>query len=498
VRIKLPGVIVLLLFTIQTAANAQGRTVFPPLEPDPQAFEYHRLGEREHGYSWTELAEISLWASGGLNAANLNKIRRAVETLHNSPDMPDNDKDKAEYILNFIHKNIFKSYSLYQTRVDTIFFNGRYNCVSSAVLYMIFCTSAGINTSGVMTKEHAFITVHVGGGDIDVETTNPYGFDPGNRREFRDELGKLTGFAYVPAQNYRDRQAINQIELVSLIINNRIADHERQNRYGETVPLAINRTALLAGNSYNDPNHKYPAGNFFNDPYTELLDRLFNYGGSLLKAGREEDCLLWAAAAAPRFPAEDRWKEFTTAAVNNRVSKFIKDKKTADGRNFLESHKTLLSDAQYAQFDSMLLNTELSNRASQIRSAGDSDAFIAAVEQARGNHRIDEKKAVEMITFAVQKAAAALSAAPARDWRAAIRYIEDALARFGANSGLEQTLRSCRSNMATDYHNRFAAEWNKRNFDGAERILNEGLAEFPADRRLLADRETVDKQRSRL
>ncbi|MDR0456113.1 MAG: hypothetical protein LBH20_05470 [Treponema sp.] len=491
-RIKPLIMAALALFTAQAAAFSQG-TTFPRLEPDPKALEYYRLAE-DGGCSWATLAQISLWASGDTSASNLEKIIAASETIKKSPELPETDKDRAEYILGFMHKNIIKSYSLYQTRIDTMLSGGRYNCVSSAVLYMLLCESLGIHTSGVMTKDHALITVHLGELDIDVETTNARGFDPGNRKEFHDQFGKLTGFAYVPAKNYRDRQTISQIELVSLILSNRIADHERQNRFTEAVPIAIDRAALLMGNNLSIVSMTKTPETIFTDSRKDLMDRLFNFGSALLKAGKEEECLRWAAAASPVYPDEERWQEFIMAAVNNYQAKLIRAGKLADARKFIDGQRPVLSGVNYDKLDIVLIDSELFGRANQIRTAEDSDAVIDAVNQARNSGKIPEKRAVEIITFAVQKTAASISASPARNWRAAIQYMETMLSRLGANRELEQALNTYRSNLVVDYHNRFAAEWNKKNFDEAGRILNEGLAEFPDNRQLLADKQTVIRQ----
>ena len=487
---------VLIFFYIQSA-GAQSRTAFPRLEPDPKALEYYSINADGRGYTWQQLAEISLWASGDTSASSMGRISAAVEQLKSSPDLPSSSVDRAEYILSFMHRNILRSYSLYQTQVDTIFTNGRFNCVSSAVLYMIFCEALDISVWGVMTRDHAFVTIPIGELEYDVETTNRYGFDPGNRKEFHDTNGNVTGFAYVPPQNYRDRQKIGQIELISLILNNRIADHERQNRYADAVPVAIDQAALLAGNALAVNEGTESWGHLFEDPRKTLMDRLFNYGAMLLRAGREEDCLYWAAAASPLYPDNERWQEFTLAAVNNNVTKLIRASRLPEARNFLEEYKSLLADSEYSRIDTAIVDTELLGNANRIRTAAEGDAVVSAIVQARSGGRITENRAAELITFAIQKTAAALSAAPARDWRSALNYIENAIARFGSNRELDQTLRTLRSNLAADYHNRFAAEWNRRNYDEAERILNEGLSEFPDDRQLLSDRETVNRNRAR-
>jgi tetratricopeptide (TPR) repeat protein len=366
---------------------------------------------------------------------------------------------------------------------------------------MVFCQSLGIHTKGVITKDHAFITIPADGTDIDVETTNAYGFDPGNRKEFHDQFGKVTGFSYVPARNSRDRQTISRIELVSLILNNRIAGHERQNQFADSVPLAVDRASLLTGGAFAGSALAGGAqaagsksqGTIFTDPRKDLMDRLFNFGAMLIREGKEEESLRWAAAASPVYPDEKRWQDFIMTAANNRLAKLIRANKYSDARKFIDSQRQILSEADFNKLDALLIDSELSDGANKIRTAADGDNVINAAEQARNNGKISEKRAVELITFAVQKTASSLGAAPAGNLRTAIQYIEAALSRFGANRELEQFLNLYRGNLAADFHNRFTAAWNKKDYPEAERILNEGLTEFPDNRRLLADKQTVDR-----
>jgi len=492
-KLKPSSIAAFLLFLAASTAVYSQDAAFPRLTPDPKALEYYRLGENG-GYSWTALAEISLWASGDTSTSNLEKICAAADSIQKAADLPVSNKDRAEYVLLFIHKNILKSYSIYQTRIDTMLSTGRYNCVSSAVLYMILCQSLGINAKGVMTKDHAFITITIGDTDIDVETTNAYGFDPGNRKEFHDQFGKLTGFSYVPAKNYRDRQTISQIELVSLILNNRIADYERLKQFADSVPVAIDRAALLEGSSFTIDAIKETQETIYTDPRKDLMDRLFNFGAMLLMTGKEEESLQWATTASPVYHDEKRWQEFIMAAANNHLMRLIKANKYADARKFIDEQKYVLSRANYDKLDVLLTDSELFDRANRIRTATDGDSVVSAVEQARDSGKVPEKRAVELITFAVQKAASYISTQPVGNWRAAIQYIEASLSRLGANRELEQALNVYRGNLAADYHNRFASEWNKKNYNEAERILNEGLAEFPNDRQLLSDKQIIAKQ----
>jgi tetratricopeptide (TPR) repeat protein len=498
--IKNTSIITTLLFLLlQTAftQNQQGISSFPRLSPDPKALEYYNLSRQNSSLTWNDLAEIGLWASGDASLANLGRIRAAVEALNSSGELPSTARGKAEFILTYMHRNILRSYSIYQTRVDTIFANGTFNCVSSAVLYTIFCASAGIDTSAVITRDHSFVIVHIDGENIDVETTNRLGFDPGNRREFHDQFGRSTGFTYIPAQNYRDRQTISRIELISLILNNRISDLERANRFADAVPLAIDRAALLAGDPERLNYNSNPQESLFEDPARTLMDRLFNLGAFLLRSNREEDCIRWAANASQVYPSQQRWQDFLMAAVNNRCARFLRENKVTDARNFLESMREILSRENYLQLDTVVLEAELLTAAGRISSAAEGDSVIADVEQQLANGRISQVRAREITIFAVQKTASVLASPPARDWRAAIQYLERAAARTVTNRDIEQALRTYRANLVADYHNRFAAEWNRRNYDEAARILNEALTEFPEERQLLRDKEIVDRQNAR-
>ena len=479
------------IFSFPVKIHAQN--AFPRIEPEPKALDYYHLGVQS-GYSWTALAEISLWASGDADFSGMDKIKTTVSALNSAINPDFSEKEKAEFILNYMHKNILKNYYLYQTRLDTLVSNGRYNCVSSAVFYTILCKSAGLNTSGVMTKDHAFAMVHINGQNFDVETTNQYGFDPGNRKEFHDSSGKTTGFAYVPPQNYRDRQIISQIELVSLILNNRVGDYERANNFSASVPLAVDRAALLLGNSYTKTTETSTSDFLFTDPRKDLMDRLLNYGASLLRSNKEEDGIRWAVFASSIYP-DARWQEFFSAAINNRISKYIKEKKTQDAHNFLENQKSFISEADYVQFDMLIVDADLFNRANNFKTLDEGNEVITAIEKARANGRLSEKRASELLTYTIQKTAISLCAPPGKDWRAAIRYLENAISKYGPNRELEQALRTYKANLIADYHNRFAAEWNKKNYAEAERILNEGLVEFPNDKQLLSDKQTIAKNR---
>ncbi|MCL2762111.1 MAG: hypothetical protein FWD36_02740 [Treponema sp.] len=462
---------------------------FPSLDASPRAYEYARrtTGNAVH---WRDLAEAALWASA-VNAgpgaeekaaAYLARIDAAAAEI--AKEQPGDIKERGEYVLNFIHSRFLKSYSAKQTRVDEIFESGRYNCVSSAVLYMVLGTAAGLNVNGVITKDHAFVTVHIGTEMIDVETTNRYGFDPGNRKEFLDTFGQ-TGFAYVPARNYRERTAITKVELVSLILSNRITGLEERNRYTEAVPLAINRAVFLANSSTAHSEHK---AMFFEDPRKNMMTRLFNLGAHLLKTGKEDDVISWAVYAEERFPDPD-WQELIKNAANNKLVKLIRAKKITDAHAVLATVKPKLSETNYRELELMVIEAEIANHINTIRNPGDAEAALASL--ATMGDRLPPQRRNEMQTTAILAEVSRLG--KARDWTGSIQWLESALQKYGSNAKLETTLRTMRQNKIGELHNEFAALFNKKQYEQAKAAIEKALQEFPDNQQLLKNLETVEK-----
>jgi tetratricopeptide (TPR) repeat protein len=473
-------------------AQPAGRqnAAFPSLEVDPRAGELI-VRARDGVYTWQDLTDIALWASGAEQSARNQKgtpyrdiVIAAAEELIASPELPQDRRRRGDYVLGFTHKKFLKGYLENQTRLDEIIDTGRYNCVSSAVLYAIFAVAADLDVRGVMTKDHAFVTVDTGTEVVDVETTNPYGFDPGSRREFHDAFGKLTGFAYVPSRNYQDRAAISLLELCSLILSNRIADLERRNRYDEAVPLAVNRAALLA-------NRKDPVSSpFFQDGEKDLLDRLLNYGASLLNGGRETDALAWAEYAGSRYPGgaagKKRWLEFTVTALHNLTVRLVKAGKTADARAALEHYGASLDPAAYDTLDSQLLDAELLIMANGLGKTAEAAGILAAIDKAARDSRLPASRVTELRNFVIIGEGNRL-AKTREGWAAAIAYMEEAIARYGRNAHLDEALKAHRQNRIADLHNRFARLFNGKNYQDALTHIIKALEEFPDNRQLQQD-----------
>ena len=160
-------------------------------------------------------------------------------------DGSDDPAARAESVLLFMHEHLLRLYDVRQTRVDILLEEGSFNCVSSAVLYLLLCRSIGLKVWAVRTADHAFCRVQAGKTAYDVETTSPAGFDPGSKKEFKDEFGKVTGFSYVSPANYSGRQEVDEHGLLALILFNRVAFLSEEREYGAALGPAVDAYALL-------------------------------------------------------------------------------------------------------------------------------------------------------------------------------------------------------------------------------------------------------------
>ena len=146
-------------------------------------------------------------------------------------------KKFAELLNVQLHKFFFKKYKADSDNFSEIVDYGRYNCVSSSILYMLLLSYFGLKATAVQTTEHVFVVVYFPDGTtVDVETTNAYGYDPGKKKEVLDELGKITGFSYVKQKDYKNRFNISLKSLLLLPVHNRSAYFTKIGNHQAALP----------------------------------------------------------------------------------------------------------------------------------------------------------------------------------------------------------------------------------------------------------------------
>jgi tetratricopeptide (TPR) repeat protein len=286
---------------------------------------------------------------------------------------------------------------------------------------------------------------------------------------------------------------VDCLELVSLILHNRIADLESRGRFAESVPLAVNRAALLsAGEGEGRPGGTVYS-EFFEDPRKMLLDRIFNYAAMLLRAGKEQELLEWAELAEAKYPAPERWQEITAGAINNSLARMIKNSRFAEGRGFLASNASKLSPETHRRFRAMLADAELFHMVTGLKTINEADDALAALDSAAGEALLTHGRLKELRIFAVIKKAGFM----VKDGgvKEALACAESARDAYGGDSQLDALIRSLKEGRVAELHNGFAAAYNRRDFEKAGELIRAALEEFPEDTRLLTDRDLLEKAR---
>ncbi len=489
----------------QTADAAQDSAF---LRPDPG---FSELGYLREPLDAASLARAALLASGTASdripsyESRLAQILRRATAAANAAVAA-----KPEAILTFLHKEVLRAYSEDSNGLDGILDSGLFNCVSSAVLYAIAARSQGFEVEGVKTSDHAFCSVRVGGRSVDVETTNPFGFDPGDKKEFKDSFGRATGFAYVAPGGYGDRKAIGLRELAGLILSNRSSLLERAGRYPEAARLGADYAALCPG----------PDSRAFQ------VDRINNLVAAF-EARRDFAGAEGAArAASAALPGEPRLAALARTAAYNRA---VNLGQSGDWEAAFEASAQAASVSPGDRAAAALVSSSLQGLAQAYARRGEFEAARRAVSERSGRAgpeataaalalvgEIELVRAANDLPFAAAAAVAdrvlaagevsaaryaqALAAiygneagriGSGGDWLRGAALADQGAAKVGKSSAgggsLAALAQSLRRNFVAEAHNRFARLYNSGDFAGAKAALTAALSAMPGDPTLARD-----------
>ena len=285
-----------ILFFSSLFLFGQENVQFPSLEPIFQ-FEKEELSGEDCIVCGLEFSLCP--TSSETHSAILSQFKE-LESEVTSQEFLDLDEEvRGERILTLMYEKVLKQYSFNQTYIDIMFQKGIYNCVSSSVFYAALAKSAGLNVKGNETPEHAFCTVYLSDGrKIDVETTNPNGFNPGTKKNVTTSTNS-TRYYTVPKKSYSNRKEISIFRLVSLVGKNATALLDEKNDYNRSVPEAATQIDFLRNASADE---KASARKSFDIATT-------NYAVHLDRQKKSDLALDWLDAV------EARWGRYETAAA---------------------------------------------------------------------------------------------------------------------------------------------------------------------------------------
>jgi len=421
---------------------------------------------------WDELATLSLLLSGlppEKASAYVVKLKAiAEEAKQKTAGLT--PKESADVLLQFLHSSTLRTYRYDQTRVDVLLDTGVFNCVSSALVYMVIAKSLGLSVSAVATSDHAFCQVVIDSHAYDVETTTSLGFDPGNRREFHDSFGKLTGFSYVPSGNYSRRTQLDGTGLASLVLNNLIAFAQQRNDNTSPVGLAWDTYALLGTREAKDVvYHVY-------NNYIATYNTKGRYAQGLAVIARLEQLL-------GRFSITD---ELVGAFTHNLIVEKIQAHDYDGARSTVVSAGSRI-DQNPNRWYADIFKDEVQYRYQSTPWT----AFQTWIEQAGslGASKEDIANSEETaIIMEMQKRARTNRDA---DWESALAFYGSLGTSWQSNRQIKSVADTYSYNLSVSYHNRFATLMNQRKKDEALTVLEEGLKRFPDSSLLLQDKARV-------
>jgi tetratricopeptide (TPR) repeat protein len=470
-----PTKIIIYTFIYVAALISPLAAEIPRIDPAPWAAPIAASGQP---LSLQGLIDASLYASGA-GEEEIDAYRGRIDSL--IAGLPlylrsrNGELPPGESVLQYLHEKIFRRYSEPQTRIDHLLDTGTYNCVSSAVLYMLLAKSAGLEVEGVVTPDHAFCRVAVQGGGVDVETTNPHGYNPGQKREFQNAFGE-TGFSYVPPGNYRLRTSIGERELIGLILQNRISLLQREERIDLSVPLAVDRHAL-AGSERT---------------LVEMRKEFINYASVLNQERRYTEALAFLDVVRRRWGAAEEYLEIIDTLLYNAAVIMSQDGREEEILAILDERRAGgdLTAPDYRAYR-QLTGQRMIYNASR---AGDTLEALGLLERLRSGDLLSSATYTEYLAVLHGMRAGEISSQ--KGDLAALRYLESLDDAILSDKRLRSAVSVYTHNAAAAVHNRFVELFRAENYTRAGEILEDGLSKLPGNKMLLEDIEILQKVRN--
>lgn len=214
------------------------------------------LREASTPLSPQQLLHLYLLASGDVrDARQANMFSDQVWTFlerHDDLRAIENEEERGAALLAVLHDELFVEYHEAQSTVSGILETGIYNCISSALVYIVLARELGLEARGVLMPSHAFVEVELADGrKVDVETTAEQGF--GMVRDARFFARQAEGwFAArgLEVPSFEDYQRRHTVSARALGLENMWNQHLSPSRasYPLRLRMAEIRGAMQPGN----------------------------------------------------------------------------------------------------------------------------------------------------------------------------------------------------------------------------------------------------------
>ena len=397
---------------------------------------------------------------------------------------------RGRAILKLLYRDYLKSYQFNQTRTNVALKTGVYNCVSSAILYMAVAKAVGIEVRGQKTTEHAFCTVYIPGSKsgqykkIDVETTNPYGFNPGSKEAIENE-DKIQGYYVVPKKYYTNRQEVSDRIFSGLIAGNICADCIENNDYNTAVPVGAARYLLVQNEqskAATQARHDFDvlAGNYINT----------NPGSAVIFNER----LDWFTSFIDLWGMTDFLQQNMDNAMYNLLVLCTQEKNLSLATDAFEKNKKYLTKKEIATSQEIITdivldsNLQEASGKTQLELIND---FLSNPDYQSEAFQNRAKLYLENVWLSILNEYMNL-----QSYEEGYKKSTEALVSLPQSSKIKKMKKSFYDNCIVLIHNKFADQANAGNYDEARSILEEGLQKYPDDKTLKSDLTLLNKRTS--
>lgn len=398
-------------------------------------------------------------------------------------------EDRGRAVLKLLYRDYLTTYSFNQTRIDEALQTGVYNCVSSALLYLVAAKAAGLEVRGQKTSEHAFCTVYIPNGSggksnqykkIDVETTNPYGFNPGSKETIENE-DKIQGYYTVPKKYYSNRQEVSDAVFAGLIAGNICAAYIEQNDYEKAIPLGAARYEFVK------TEQSKPATQVRRD-FDILASNYVNIEveNSQIFSGYID----WFISFIDRWGMTDYLQKNMDNSFNNLMVYCFEEKNYETAVESYEKSKPYLTQNQINKTPDILTDILVSSKID----GQPAEAQIEAIETIFTEGLLEPEQEKRALVYLENAWLSILNdCMTGRIYGTGYQKSCDALERLPDSTKIKKMQKSFYDNCIAIIHNNFAEQANARRFTEARKVLEAGMLVFPDDKTLNADLATLNR-----
>lgn len=447
---------------------------YPLLEPKftlQEIFEQQQLSSIEIITSSIEFSEEDI--SSVLGQSIITKYLELEKTVTSNEFLKLPEEERGKLILKLMYDNVLIKYAENQTKITTMFTNGTYNCVSSSILYLALAKAAKLNVVAQKAPLHAFCSIYINNKKIDVETTNPYGFDPGKKVVIKSTKNQ-TQYAVIPQKKYNNRQEITDKNLIGLIASNLCGLYIKQNNYQKAIPLAISRLNFLQTENPLVLNQIRNDLDILISNYTILLEKNNDYNSSL-------DFFF---NFINKFGTTTQIADSYSKSTYNAVAFYLNNKDLETSKNIFNKHKDYILSSYKERISEMLFIEELEFNLEKL-SANQALQLLEQIQtneltEQNSKRRIDYLKDffwTELINQEVSK----------ENFIQAATLCDQAISKTNNSSLFTKIKQQCLKNHAIITYNKAVPLINNKRYNEAINILQEGLKENPTSIELKQD-----------